>query len=178
MPSRRVRTSIRSKAERPTSAELAGVGPNRRKTASCDETGRIIFSFFKQRLLAFCRHSSPLVLRFYDSAYRYCPVDFQFCAYQIFDQGPPTFHTNSNLLSPAAAKSNGPAKSRTAIVTSSRSVCAVSNRLRRKNAFHCDDFPGADENSAVRPTGKASISVDRRLNVAWTARNRRVPSNS
>src|SRR6266436_1532333 len=63
--------TLRLTAEQPTSSELAGVGHNRRKSASCDETGRIIFSFFSHRLLAFCRHSPPLVLRSYDSAYRY-----------------------------------------------------------------------------------------------------------
>jgi hypothetical protein len=63
--------TLRLTAEQPTSSELAGVGPNRRKSASCDETGRIIFSFSSHRLFAFCRHSPPLVLRFYDSAYRY-----------------------------------------------------------------------------------------------------------
>src|ERR1700746_1976245 len=41
------------------------------ESASCDETGRITFSFFIHLSLAFCRHSPPLVLRFYDSAYRY-----------------------------------------------------------------------------------------------------------
>jgi hypothetical protein len=30
-----------------------------------------MFSFFIHLSLAFCRHSPPLVLRFYDSAYRY-----------------------------------------------------------------------------------------------------------
>src|SRR6266481_5955243 len=59
--------TLRLTAEQPTSSELAGVGHNRRKSASCDETGRIIFSFFSHRLLAFCRHSPPLVLRSYDS---------------------------------------------------------------------------------------------------------------
>ncbi len=106
------------------------------------------------------------------------PSDFQFCAHQIFDQGPLAFHKNSNLFSPAAANSSGPAKFRTATITSSTSVCSASNRLRCRNAFHCADFPGADGNSDVRPTGNASISVERRLKVALTARNRRVPSNS
>jgi hypothetical protein len=34
--------SFRLTAEKPTSSELAGVGPNRRKSASYDETSRII----------------------------------------------------------------------------------------------------------------------------------------
>src|SRR5216684_6639676 len=58
--------TLRLTAEQPTSSELAGVGPNRRKSASCDETGRITFSFFIHLSFAFCRHSSRLVLRFYD----------------------------------------------------------------------------------------------------------------
>jgi Protein kinase domain len=50
--------------------ELAGVGANRRNSASCDETGRITFSFFIHLSFAFCRHSSRLVLRFYDSPFQ------------------------------------------------------------------------------------------------------------
>jgi hypothetical protein len=33
--------------------------------------GEILFSFFVHLSFAFCRHSPPLVLRSYDSAYRY-----------------------------------------------------------------------------------------------------------
>ena len=63
--------TFRLTAERPTSSEFAGVGTNRRNSASCDETGRIMFSFFIHLSFGFCRHSPPLALRFYDSAYRY-----------------------------------------------------------------------------------------------------------
>src|SRR6266436_1782636 len=44
-------------------SELARVGANRRDSASCDETGRIIFSFFVHLSFVFCRYSSRLVLR-------------------------------------------------------------------------------------------------------------------
>jgi len=60
--------TLRLTAERPTSSELAGVGTNRRKSANCDETRRIIFSFFIHHSFAYSRHSPPLVLRFYDGA--------------------------------------------------------------------------------------------------------------
>jgi hypothetical protein len=60
--------TLRLTAEPPTSSELAGVGPNRRKSASCDETGRINFSFFIHLSFAFCHHSPLLLLRFYDGA--------------------------------------------------------------------------------------------------------------
>src|SRR5258708_1967231 len=63
--------TLRLTAEPPTSSELAGVGANRRNSASCDETGRITFSFFVHLSFAFCPHSPPLVLRFYDSHCRF-----------------------------------------------------------------------------------------------------------
>jgi hypothetical protein len=59
--------TLRLTAEQPTSSELAGVGPNRRQSASCDETGRITFSFFFHLSSAFSRRPPPLVLRIYDS---------------------------------------------------------------------------------------------------------------
>jgi hypothetical protein len=49
--------------------ELAGISVGRRKSASCDETGRITFSYFIHLSFVFCRHSPPLVLRFYDAAF-------------------------------------------------------------------------------------------------------------
>src|SRR5260370_40495071 len=45
--------TFRLTAERPTSPELAGVGPNRRKSASCDQIWRITFSFFIHLSFAF-----------------------------------------------------------------------------------------------------------------------------
>ncbi len=54
--------------EPPISPELAGVGANRRNSASCDETGRITFSFFLHLSFAYCRHSPLLLLRFHDGA--------------------------------------------------------------------------------------------------------------
>jgi hypothetical protein len=47
-----------------------GVGANRGDSASCDETGRINFSFFIYLSFALCPHSSRLVLRFYDSPFQ------------------------------------------------------------------------------------------------------------
>jgi hypothetical protein len=93
------------------------------------------------------------------------PPDFQFCAHQIFDQGPLAFHKNSNLFSPAAANSSGPAKFRTATITSSTSVCSASNRLRRRNAFHCADFPG-ELGFAIALPMAAAASPNRRLTPA------------
>src|SRR6516165_12036940 len=49
------------------SSNLSGVSANRRNSASCDETGRILFSFFVHFSFAFCRRSSQLLLHFYDS---------------------------------------------------------------------------------------------------------------
>src|SRR5271168_1334540 len=57
--------TLRLTAERPTSSELAGVGANRGNSASCDETGRITFSFFVPLSFAFSRDSSRLLLRSY-----------------------------------------------------------------------------------------------------------------
>jgi hypothetical protein len=54
--------NLRLTAEPPTSSELAGVGPNRRKSASFDETGRItFFSFFIHLSFAFCPFACRLV---------------------------------------------------------------------------------------------------------------------
>jgi hypothetical protein len=58
--------TLRLTAESPIQSELAGVGANRGNSASCDETGRITFSFFIHLSFAFCRRSPLLVLRFYD----------------------------------------------------------------------------------------------------------------
>ena len=56
----------------PTSSELAGVGADRRNSASCDETGGITFSFFVHLSFVFFHHSPLLLLRFrlrfYDGA--------------------------------------------------------------------------------------------------------------
>src|SRR6267143_943122 len=60
--------TLRLTAEQPIQSELAGVGANRRNSASCDETGRITFSFFIHLSFAFCHHSPLLLLRFYDGA--------------------------------------------------------------------------------------------------------------
>lgn len=70
--------TLRLTAEPLTSSELAGVGPNRRNSASCDETGRITFSFFVHLSFAFCRHSSHLVLRNIEG--RHFGVDFDGCS--------------------------------------------------------------------------------------------------
>jgi len=48
---------VGAKGFEPTSSELAGVGPNRRKSASSDQIGLIRFSFSFLFLLAFCSFS-------------------------------------------------------------------------------------------------------------------------
>jgi hypothetical protein len=62
------RSTLRLTAIGLTSSEITGVGTNRGNSASCDETGRITFSFFVHLSFAFCHHSPLLVLRFYDGS--------------------------------------------------------------------------------------------------------------
>src|SRR6266853_751777 len=57
-----------SPTERSNVGVTAPLRANRRNSASCDETGRITFSFFIHLSFAFSRRSPPLVLRFYDGS--------------------------------------------------------------------------------------------------------------
>ena len=48
--------------------DVLGGAADARNSASCDETGRILFFFFIHLSFAFRRHSSQLLLHFYDSS--------------------------------------------------------------------------------------------------------------